>query len=379
MVKGFQDPQHCCGCAACADICPCNAISMTGKDGFDYPEINEELCVECGLCEKVCVFAKNEPAKSCQQAAYACKNKESVRMKSSSGGIFTALSDEMLGKGGVVYGACFDGTMVLRHKRAATSAQRDAMRGSKYIQSDMAGVHRQVKEDVKANVPVLFVGTPCQVAGLKSFLGRDYENLLTVDVICHGVPSPELWRQFVDYINEKYDANMAHYAFRNKQVSWRRYSPVVCFDDGRVIGENKDTGAFVELFRYDVCMRPSCAVCPYASMDRQGDITIGDFWGIEKVQPQMDDGKGVSAVLVNTEKGVLAMKAAENDLELTACTPEQISAGQPNLHRPSQPSNKAAAFQQDWKSMPFEGLLKKYTRVGFKRRVIDLIKKILGR
>ena len=377
-MEVFHNPKECCGCGACAAVCPKGAITMVRKDGFDYPRVDDALCVDCGLCKKVCAFQKEKITESNCIAAYACKHKEDIRMHSSSGGIFTALSDKTLTAGGVVYGAAFDSAMVLRHTRAENAAQRDAMRGSKYIQSSMDGIYQQVKADLKENIPVLFTGTPCQVAALKAYLGKPYENLLTVDVICHGVPSPEVWEQFVAYLNEKYSGQLVDYAFRNKAVSWRRYSPVARFADGRTVGENDHTGAFVELFRYDVCMRPACTVCPYASHHRQGDLTIGDFWGIEDVLPQLDDGKGVSSVMVNSEKGAQVLESLTG-VELTACTQAQIAARQPNLSRPSQFSNKAEAFQRDWRTMEFTKVLKKYTRVGFKRRVIDVIKKILKR
>ena len=270
-MEVFHNPKECCGCGACAAICPKGAITMVRKDGFDYPQVDDALCVDCGLCKKVCAFQKEKITESNCIAAYACRNKEDIRMQSSSGGIFTALSDKTLGADGVVYGAAFDSAMVLRHTRAADARQRDVMRGSKYIQSSMDGIYQQVKADLKEDIPVLFTGTPCQVAALKAYLGKPYEKLLTVDVICHGVPSPEVWEQFVAYLNEKYSGQLVDYAFRNKAVSWRRYSPVARFADGRTIGENDHTGAFVELFRYDVCMRPACTVCPFASHHRQGD------------------------------------------------------------------------------------------------------------
>ena len=379
MPELFQNPAQCCGCGACADICPKDAINMVRRDGFDYPQVDKSRCVNCGLCKKVCAFQWEKTTESNCIAAYACKNSEQVRMQSSSGGIFTALSDWVLESGGTVYGACFDTAMVLRHTRATTEQQRDAMRGSKYIQSTLAGIYRQLKTDLKEGLPVLFTGTPCQVAALKAFLGETHKNLLTVDVICHGVPSPDVWEHFVAYINRKYNGQMTDYAFRNKAVSWRRYSPKVRFADGRQVEENDHTGAFIELFRYDVCMRPSCTGCRYASVHREGDITIGDFWGIENVLPQLDDVKGVSAVMVNSEKGEVALRAVESGLELAPCTQEQIAARQPNLSRPSQFSNKAEAFQRDIKTMDFSAILKKYTRVGMKRRVIDLMKKVLSR
>lgn len=379
MPTLFENPTQCCGCGACADICPKDAISMIFREGFSYPEINKLLCIECGLCTGVCAFGQQKITESNCIHAYACKVEDAVRMKSSSGGIFTALSDHVLKRGGVVYGAAFDSGMVLRHARATTAQERDVMRGSKYIQSDTSGSYHQVKEDLKEGRQVLFTGTPCQIAALKAFLKKDYENLLLVDIICHGVPSPEIWAQFVSYLNEKYNAQVTDYSFRNKQVSWRQYSATVKLSDGRCIGENNHTGSFIELFRYDVCMRPSCTVCRYASHHREGDITIGDFWGIENVLPELDDNKGVSSVMVNSLKGEAILEQIKGHMTLAECTQDQIAARQPNLSRPSQPSNKAVPFQADWKVLPFRKLLRKYTRVGMKRRVIDFIKKLLNR
>lgn len=379
MPALFKDPTQCCGCSACADICPKGAISMIRRDGFSYPEINKALCIECGLCTSVCTFGQEKNTQSNCIRAYACKAEEPVRMQSSSGGIFTALSDHVLELGGVIYGAAFDSSMVLRHARATTPQKRDAMRGSKYIQSNTAGIFRQVKADLKEGRQVLFTGTPCQVAALKAFLKKDHANLLLVDIICHGVPSPEIWEQFVTYLNEKYHAQVTDYSFRNKQVSWRRYSATVKLSDGRVIPENDHTGSFIELFRYDVCMRPSCTVCRYASHHREGDITIGDFWGIENVLPELDDNKGVSSIMVNSPKAEAFLEQIKDRLTLAECTQEQIAAGQLNLSKPSRPSNKAVPFQADWKVLPFRKLLRKYTRVGIKRRVIDFIKSLMNR
>lgn len=376
----YQEKDQCCGCGACGDICPKGAISMERKDGFLYPMVNVNECVDCGLCQKVCAFRQQKQTHSNSIHAYAGRIRDDqVRMESSSGGIFTAVSDHVLNENGVIYGAAYDEVLRVRHHRAEKSLDRDRMRGSKYVQSDTTGIFRQVKEDLRQGKRVLFTGTPCQVAALKAFLGRDEEKLLLIDIVCHGVPSPEVWENFVTFIHEKYGKRPASYAFRNKQVSWRSYSPKVTFDDGSVVGENDCTGSFIELFRYDLCLRPSCTACRYTSMQREGDLTIGDFWGIEGVLPQMDDGKGVSALLVNTPKGQAVLERLKDVLELRPCTPEQIARRQPNMSRPSQHSTKAAAFSADLRGMPFGKVLKKYTRVGLKRRLIDGVKKLLRR
>lgn len=376
----YQEKTQCCGCGACGDICPKGAISMEMKDGFLYPVVHDALCVDCGLCQKVCAFRREKITQSNSLKAFACKSKDAqVRLKSSSGGIFTAISDWVLAQGGAVYGASYDEAMVVRHSRTETAQGRDRMRGSKYVQSDIAGVFRQVKEDLQRGKQVLFSGTPCQVSALKSFLGREYEKLILVDIVCHGVPSPEVWGKFMAYIGEKYGKNPIDYAFRDKEVSWRSYSPKVTFADGTTVGANDHTGSFIELFRYDVCLRPSCTACRYTSMHREGDFTIGDFWGIEAVMPELDDGKGVSALLVNSDKGEALLAQLSDELELHACTPEQIAYRQPNMRCPSSHSTKAASFASDLRGMSFDKVLKRYTRVGAKRRLIDGVKKLLHR
>lgn len=377
MPNLFESEKMCCGCFACADACPKKAITMTLKNGFLYPEIDSEMCVECGLCETVCAFKKPKAdAANCIEA-FAVKAQESVRMASSSGGAFTLLSDYVLEKGGTVYGAAYDEAMCVRHKRAETETDRDKMRGSKYIQSNLSGVYKFVKEDLNAGKTVLFTGIPCQVGALKSFLGKPYENLITVDLICHGVPSIEVWQKFVEFINKKYGRTMTDYAFRDKSVSWRSYSPKVTFSDGTTVGANNATGSYIELFRYDVALRPSCTQCPYASAHREGDFTMGDFWGIENAFPKLDDRKGVSALLVNSEKAAEILGAIQDKAEFQPCRAEQITAGQPNMVRPSQMSVKAAAFRKDFETLPFEKVLKKYTQVGLKRRGIGLAKRFL--
>lgn len=377
MTKLFNSFEECCGCSACADVCPRNAIQMKSVDGFLYPQVDARLCVECGLCEKVCPFKKEKKQGSNCTQAYALQALDKdILMASSSGGAFTLLSDEVLEQGGVVYGASYDGAMVVTHHRAETKNQRNAMRGSKYIQSDATGIYRQVREDLQSGRKVLFSGTPCQVAGLKAFLGRDYENLICVDILCHGVPNPKLWQDFVSHLEKRYGKKLRDYSFRDKTVSWNRYSARLTFEDGSAEGNNPLTGSYIELFRYDVCLRPACTRCPYTCTNREGDITVGDFWGVEKALPEVDTAGGVSAVMVRSPKGMELMNRVKPRARLWECQEAQIAAGQPNMSEPSRLSNKAEAFQADWKAGNFEKVLKKYTRVGIRRRIKDFIKSL---
>lgn len=310
--------------------------------------------------------------------AYAVKHKSDVRMKSSSGGMFTALSDYILDNNGKVYGADFDDNMKLRHTAASTNEARDRMRGAKYIQSDISNVLNDIKTDLKNNLPVLFVGTPCQVSAVKKNISEN-ENLYTVDLICHGAPAPEVWEKFIAYVQKKYSKKAIYFSFRNKDIAWRKYSGRVIFEDGSTAENTSLLNAYTELFSYDLLMRDACEKCPFADIFRVGDVTIGDFWGIENVLPQIDDNKGVSAVLVNTEKGEKLFNLAKNDLEIYEVKPEQIAARQPNLSKPSKKSIKAEAFKNDFENLPFDKVLKKYTRVGLKRKIISFIKGVLGK
>lgn len=316
---------------------------------------------------------KNKPL-----SAYAVKHESDIRMKSSSGGMFTALSDCILENGGKIYGADFDENMHLRHVAASTTEQRDRMRGAKYIQSDISGILGDIKTDLQNGLPVLFVGTPCQVSAVKKYVG-DSDKLYTADLICHGAPNSDVWEKYINYVQKKYGKKAVYFSFRNKDIAWRKYSGRVTFSDGTVIADNKLLNAYCELFQYDLIMRTACEKCQFASISRVGDITLGDFWGIENVLPEIDDNKGVSAVLINTEKGEMLFNKIKNGLEIYEVAIEQIAAKQPNLSHPSKKSIKAEAFKKDFENLPFEKMLKKYTNVGLKRRIISLIKGVLKR
>lgn len=238
MIR-IKDPKECCGCTACASICSHNAISMEPDAlGFLYPKINESLCVECGLCEKVCQFNDNydRSLNLPQPTAYAARHKDIGEvMKSRSGAAFVAISDYILEQGGIVYGAGYKDHFRVAHKRATTKEERDEFRGSKYVQSDLSGVFRQVKEDLKNGLTVLFSGTPCQTAGLNSYIGKKLrKNLILLDIVCHGVPGPYIWRDYLAYLEKKHNSKIIYVNFRDKEkYGWKAHKETFKYENGR--------------------------------------------------------------------------------------------------------------------------------------------------
>lgn len=312
-----KEKKNCCGCRACEQICPKQAIEMVEDEkGFRYPQIDYDLCNKCGLCDDVCAFDENYKNFGDNPAVYAVKNRdEDVRSTSTSGGMFTAISDVILEQGGSVYGAGYKDRLYVCHKRATTKKERDEFKGSKYVQSDTGDCFSQVKQDLEDEKKVLFTGTPCQVVALKSFLRHDYDNLLTVDFVCHGTPSNKLWQDFIDVIENDTKNKVVHVEFRNKERSWRNYKTKLYLKEirnKRIKGEQ----SYFRLFLINCMLMPSCHNCKFSNLYRASDITIADFWGIERTMPDFNDDKGISLVLVNSEKGQALFDSIRNSLEV---------------------------------------------------------------
>ena len=295
----YNDETLCYGCSACANACPRGAITMReDAKGFLYPLINQSLCVDCGKCQAVCqhgiAFANPEPT-----AIHALQHQDSnVVKESSSGGAFTLISDLVLEKGGIVFGCVIDEDFNVIHTRAETKEQRDCMRGSKYVQSDLRDVFSEIKACLESR-SVLFVGTPCQVQGLYAYLGAKPENLLTVDFLCHGTPSAKLVKDHVAFLEKKYNKKAVFYKFRDKKYGWRHVETI--FFEGNK-KSNYDTFRLKHLFATNVALRPACYHCPYTSTTRVADITIGDFWGAEQKIGRYEN-KGISLAMLNSERG----------------------------------------------------------------------------
>ena len=319
----ITDKHNCCGCSACSSICPKHCITMQAdNEGFLYPMVSEADCIDCGLCEKVChelhPFEERKP-----QKVYAAINKdEEVRLKSSSGGIFYLLAEKTIAEGGVVFGARFDEQWQVVIDYAEDMKGVKAFMGSKYVQARMETAYTDTKRFLTDGRKVLFSGTPCQITGLHHFLRKPYDNLLTVDIICHGTPSPKVWSRYLDEIVTAGRKAINDVQFRNKRNGWKRFNFVMSYskeEQSVSLSSYHRDNHFMKAFLQDMILRPSCHNCQTKSGRSHSDITLADFWGIKSEIPELDDDKGTGLVLVNTEKGQTALDWSKtNHKETTA-------------------------------------------------------------
>ena len=297
----IEDKSLCCGCMACVQKCPKSCIDIVeDEEGFKYPKVREAECIDCGLCESVCQFKdKNKEREPIE--VFASKNlDEYERLASSSGGIFSVLANYIIERNGIVFGARFRGDFTVVHDYIEHKESLHYLRGSKYLQSDIISVYKQVEAFLKKGRLVLFTGTPCQILGLKKFLKNKEKGLLCVDILCHGVPSPKVWKEYMDQ-NQLNTSD--EITFRDKKTGWKNYS-ITFKDKGKdLLSQIYRDNIFMKGFLYDLYLRPSCYNCIAKSGKSESDITIGDFWGSEEVCPGFDDDKGISLVIINTEKG----------------------------------------------------------------------------
>lgn len=329
MIR-IKDKKDCCGCNACVQRCPKQCITMrTDYEGFLYPNIDITTCIDCGLCEMVCPVLNNAEPKQPLIVYAAYSKNEEIRRQSSSGGIFTLLAEETIKRGGVVFGVKFNKDWMPEFDYTETIEGIAPYRGSKYVQAIVGNAYKIAEDFLKTGRDVMFSGTPCQIAGFKRFLRKEYKNLLTVDIICHGVPSPKVWSM---YLNETFfkllatrpdGKNTVNSAtagiskscieainFRSKISGWKKYSFLLKLNlpnsDGKntiVFAETLDKNTFMRAFLNDTILRPSCYSCPVKQGKSHGDITIADFWGINVVDPTFDDDKGCGMIFLNSKKG----------------------------------------------------------------------------
>ena len=322
----IESKDVCCGCAACAQSCVKQCVNMTLDDeGFLYPEFNKELCINCRKCEQVCpVINVAIPNDSILGCYVGYTNNRDERLKSSSGGLFGLFAEYVLLNNGVVYGAAFDTDFLVHHIRVDSVNSLPKLQGSKYLQSRIENTFIEVKKDLDNNLIVLYSGTACQIAGLKLFLKKDYSNLLTIDILCHGVTSPSVWNAYISYLSQKYDGKIKHVSFRNKEFGWKNFVTNIGFDNGKEYIKSHNTDLFMRLFLSNTILRPSCYNCRFKNLNRPSDITLGDAWGISKVLPEMDNDMGTSIILLHTESGKKYLDSIDDKITKTTIDIDRI-------------------------------------------------------
>lgn len=355
MIK-LTDKIDCCGCTACASACGTNAITMRcDEEGFLYPVVNVSLCTNCGLCERVCPIILRDKADSQfpePLSVYALYNRNAeARAASSSGGVFVELAAACLAEGGIVYGAEYDENFKVVHRGYDNAAYTARFRGSKYVQSDMRGIYREIRAHLKGGRRVLFSGTPCQVDGLKSFLRRDYDSLLTVDILCHGTPSPLIFADYIRFINRYSPGILKGVFMKDKTFGWGYQNLRLYFRNGRTEFNSVVSNLWNRIFYDHIVNRPVCHACRWTNLHRAGDLTIGDFWGIEKSHPEINTEYGVSLLLVNSAKGLTKWQEISKCFQFFESNIEECL--QPVLCTPTQAAPDRVSFWTEYKKKGF--------------------------
>lgn len=329
--------EQCNGCHACFNACPVQAISMlSDEEGFLYPVINENICIECGKCDRSCPI-QNPPAHNPLADAYACYAKNVAEHQTScSGGAFAVLARQVLRDGGIVAGAAFGPAQEVLH--IVIDSERDLwkLKGTKYVQSTIGNCFSHIQECLKQGRTVLFSGTPCQVAGLKSFLSKEYENLLTIDLICHGVPSPEIWEKYLQEIAS--GEKLAKVTFRNKTMGISHVTLDYLTKSGRLIQENYSDSLYIKGFLQNLYVRPSCCCCPFKGEKRCSDITIGDYWSAKEYHKEMVNDYGVSAIIIHSNCGRQLLDQCRPNFVLEASTSSHAAVWNESMLQPAKPS-----------------------------------------
>lgn len=357
--------QKCTGCGACAVVCPRDCIEMPpDREGFRYPVVDQVKCVNCHACEQVCPVLDAPQCGQMVRGIGARNNDNAVRRQSSSGGVFTALALWVLGKGGVVCAAAYDERFAVTHRICRKEEDLAELRGAKYAQSRTEHCFPELQKSLKQGVQVLFVGTPCQVAALRNFLKKEYENLLLVDMICHGVPSPKVWeaylrkRQSIDAPESRLSA----VNLRSKKTGWSKYGYCVemRYDDGTVYQVPQGQDLFMQGFVKNLYLRHSCGDCAFKGLQRCSDVTLGDFWGIWDLAPEMDDDQGTSLVLLHSHRGVLAWESVQQSFAWLDVPVERALEQNPSAVCSSEPHPRRAEFFLDFESDFSLALLNEY-------------------
>ncbi len=371
----------CCGCTACASACPTRAIDMKpNEEGFLYPSVNGDLCYSCHKCEKACPLINPAPVADAFSDCVVVQSKdEEVLNESTSGGFVDALCRYMIEeKGGYVCGVAFDSDFIPRHTIVDTYQEAKAFRNSKYAQSDLGTAFCDIKELLKQNKNVLFIGTPCQVAGLHSFLGKDFSRLVCVDLVCRSVPSPKLWRMYLDWQEQRYRSKITKVVCRKKTYGYHSGALEIDFENGKHYAGSNRVDYYMKSFHGDVCSRESCYNCKFKTKHRCSDFTAFDSWRPASVTtpPIVDNDRGYSNVLVHTDKGKEIVGSLK-EIDLYSANADRLLSVMGSMVSASIKQKKErTSFYSDLNTQGFYRTAKKYSRISSKDRIIESLKPI---
>ena len=396
----YDDEKDCCACGACMNICPKSAITMVEDDyGFVYPHINYDVCIKCGLCKKVCAFQNGQVSNNVLKSYAATSSNKEIIQKSASGGVFATIANSFLECGGAVYGCSMEntnGVLMPKHIKITSNDKLYKLQCSKYVQSDLTDCFKQIRDDLESGENVMFSGTPCQVASMYTFLENNkYDNFYTVDIICHGVPSANFFRGYIELLNRNVKGQITNFRFRDKSNGWGLQS---AFDYVDHLGNNKsklinsELSSYYKLFLNSSTYRESCYNCKYTNEHRAGDLTLGDYWGIQNKHPEylVDNGadldlkSGISCVLINTIQGQKLLKKYGAHLKLKETIFENIAEGNEQLNHPSFKPNVYNEIMEMYKNGNYDAVekwfnknlgIKKYIKI-LKDKLKCILKKI---
>ncbi len=374
-ILSNTNTKECSNCGACYNVCPVNAVSLRIDDyGFEYPEIDSEKCIGCQKCVAACKNTQTMELRTPIEAYAATNRNTDVLMSSSSGGVFSALAEYVLSQSGVVCGCIYDENLLPVHVCTQKHDDVVLMRKSKYVQSNIGSVYRDILNILKSGQLVLFTGTPCQVAGLYAVVGKKYTNLITVDLICHGVPSRELFKKFLQYLEDKYKTRIVQFDFRSKKYKWQRYTAEFKDDKGRIRNIGKVNEFYPSAFTGGNILRPNCFNCRFACSERVGDITIGDFWGHEALDLKCDKTNGISVLIINTPKAQVLTEVLSKQLILEKVAYETVVAGNTCLRHPTLKGAKWEDYMQAVKNDTISDMARKYRSKNKKKILRGTIK-----
>ena len=390
------DKTKCSGCGACANKCPKTCITMASDgEGFLYPAVDFVLCVKCGICLKACPVLNNAPQNKVEKVYAAAAKDGDLLKKSSSGGMFSLLADYILDKGGIVFGAAFDEKWKVHHRFVDTKKDLDLIRRSKYVQSEIGNTFLQVKDFLNKGRYVLFAGTSCQIAGLKNYLSKNYENLYTADLICHGVPSPRIWQIFLEQ-NTKNKDNIIGINFRFSR-GWKYFFLILFMESKKTLPnfnlfrqitlglpDGKIKGLLYEKYLYlsffsgflrNLFLRPVCHACPFRGQEKYADFTMADFWGVQKIRPEMYDKNGVSLLMLNSQKAMGIFEEIKQNMKYEELGLEEAVKYNLMFYKSVKPHHKRGEFFKNFETEPLDKLVKRLTYKPFIIKAFNFIKR----